>query len=91
MKKYYAVTDDGGHAAGDKRMIDALLTLPGWKPATHEEYLQAKHKARKDDTDLVAAALGLKSSAVAQATIHLMGEPEINAAINGEHIEGPDK
>jgi hypothetical protein len=38
----------------------------------------------KDDTDLIAAALGLKSSAWAQATLHLLPEPEINVAINGK-------
>lgn len=39
-------------------------------------------KPSKDDTDLVAAALGLKSSAWAQAVVHLT-EPEFNFAING--------
>jgi hypothetical protein len=39
----------------------------------------------KDDTDLVAAALGLKASAWAQAVVHLT-EPEFNAAINGEQV-----
>lgn len=40
---------------------------------------------RRDDTDLVAAALGLRSSAWAQAVVHLT-EPEFNAAINGEQV-----
>lgn len=47
--KHYAVTDGGGHAAGDRRMIEALLTIPGWRRATHEEYLKAKRIARKRD------------------------------------------
>lgn len=38
-----------------------------------------------EDTDLVAAALGLRSSAWAQAEVHL-AEPKFNAAINGEKL-----
>ena len=37
----------------------------------------------KDDVDMVAAALGLRSSAWAQAIVHLV-EPEFNADINGK-------
>ncbi len=38
-----------------------------------------------DDVDLIAAALGLKSSAWARAVVHLT-KPEFNAAINGEQV-----
>jgi hypothetical protein len=44
-------------------------------------------KAKKDDTDLIAAALGLgKASAWAKATVHIT-EPEFNFAINGEQVK----
>ena len=43
-------------------------------------------KPTKEDTDLVAAALGLRASAWAQAVVHLV-EPEINFAINGEQVK----
>jgi hypothetical protein len=41
------------------------------------------NKPTKDDTDLVAAALGLRSSAWAQAVVHLV-EPQFNADIGGK-------
>jgi hypothetical protein len=44
-----------------------------------------KLKPSKDDVDLVSAALGLKSSAWAQATVHLT-EPQFNIAINGKKV-----
>lgn len=44
------------------------------------------NKPTKDDTDLVAAALGLRSSAWAQAVVHLV-EPTFNLAINGEPVD----
>ena len=46
--------------------------------------------SKKDSTDLVAAALGLKSSAWAKAMIVLVDlEPKFNADINGKpYIRG---
>jgi hypothetical protein len=69
-------------------------------PSTNKRILQkamddtlkrALERQKQDYTDLIAAALGLRSSAVAQAAMHLMGKPGINGAINGVHVEGPDK
>lgn len=44
------------------------------------------NKPTKDDIDLVAAALGLRSSAWAQAIVHLV-EPRFNVAINGKPVD----
>jgi hypothetical protein len=47
--------------------------------------MDKQNKPTRDDVDLVAAALGLRSSAWAKATVHIT-EPEFNMAINGEPI-----
>ena len=45
--KFYAVTDDGGHAVGPWRMIEVLIAEgQGWRAATKEEYQKAQRKAR---------------------------------------------
>lgn len=48
-----------------------------------------RRKSRRDGADLIAAALGLKSSAWAQAEVHLT-DAEFNFAIHGEPVSGPD-
>lgn len=48
-KKFYAITKNGGHAAGSKDMIDVLLSVPGWFSASRDEYLKAKRKSRALD------------------------------------------
>lgn len=44
-----------------------------------------KTKPTRDDVQLVAAALGLRASAVAQAEVHIAPR-EFNAAINGKQV-----
>lgn len=44
-----------------------------------------KQKPTKDDLDLIAAALGLKSSAWAQSVVHIT-KPVFNLSINGELV-----